>query len=72
MAAVSVGARNDYGHPSREVLARLVAAGAMVLRTDQVGTIDVALGATGIEVRTERPIPRAGAPRRRRRRPPLV
>ena len=59
VAAVSVGARNDYGHPSREVLARLAAAGAAVLRTDQVGSIDVALGATGIEVRTERPIPRA-------------
>ena len=61
VAAVSVGAKNDYGHPSREVLARLAAAGAAVLRTDQVGTIDVALGAAGLEVRTERPIPGSGA-----------
>ena len=61
VAAVSVGAKNDYGHPSREVLARLAAAGAAVLRTDQVGTIDVALGAAGVEVHTERPIPGSGA-----------
>ena len=61
VAAVSVGAKNDYGHPSREVLARLKDAGAAVLRTDQVGTIDVALGAAGIEVRAERPAPRGEA-----------
>ncbi len=59
LAAVSVGARNDYGHPSREVITRLAAAGAMVLRTDEVGTVDVALGAAGIGVHTERRIPRA-------------
>ena len=58
VAAVSVGAKNDYGHPSREVMARLEDAGAAVLRTDQVGTIDVALGAAGVEVRTEHPAPR--------------
>ena len=60
LAAISVGARNDYGHPSPEVLARLAEAGATVLRTDQVGTIDVALGAAGIEVRTEHPAPLPG------------
>ena len=58
VVAVSVGVRNDYGHPSREVLARLAGAGAAVLRTDQVGAIDVALGVAGIEVRTERPVRR--------------
>ena len=36
VAVVSVGAGNDYGHPSRDVLARLADAGAAVLRTDQV------------------------------------
>ena len=56
VAPVSVGADNDYGHPSREVLDRLAAAGAAVLRTDQVGTIDVALDAAGVVVRTERPM----------------
>jgi competence protein ComEC len=63
LAAVSVGAKNTFGHPSPEVVARLEDAGAVVLRTDQVGTIDVALGAAGIEVRTERPapLPEAGA-----------
>jgi competence protein ComEC len=57
LAAISVGAENDYGHPSRDVLARLAEAGAVVLRTDQLGTIDVALDADGVEVRTERPLP---------------
>ncbi len=61
IAAISVGARNDFGHPSREVLDRLAGAGAAVLRTDQVGTIDIALGAAGLEVRIDRPIP-ASAP----------
>lgn len=57
LAAISVGEENDYGHPSPEVLARLAASGAVILRTDLVGTIDVALDATGVEVRTERPLP---------------
>jgi competence protein ComEC len=57
VAAISVGAGNDYGHPSREVLDRLASAGAAVMRTDLVGTIDVALGASGVEVRTERSMP---------------
>lgn len=61
VALVSVGARNDYGHPYREVLDRLTAAGAAVLRTDLAGTIDVALDAEAIEVRTERPVPRPAA-----------
>jgi competence protein ComEC len=58
LVAVSVGAKNDYGHPSPEVLERLETAGAIVLRTDQLGTIDVALGAAGVEVRTERGVRR--------------
>jgi competence protein ComEC len=37
---VSVG-RNAYGHPSEAVLARLAAAGARVLRTDEVGAVTV-------------------------------
>ncbi len=61
VVAVSVGTGNDYGHPSREVLDRLAAAGAIVLRTDEVGTIDVALDAGGVEVRTTRPLPGQGA-----------
>ncbi|MBV9880215.1 MAG: DNA internalization-related competence protein ComEC/Rec2, partial [Gemmatirosa sp.] len=39
VALVSVGAGNTYGHPSPEVMRRLVAGGAEVLRTDQWGTV---------------------------------
>ncbi len=38
-ALVSVAARNFYGHPNPAVMRRLLAAGASVLRTDQLGTI---------------------------------
>lgn len=41
LALVSVGAVNSYGHPSPEVMARLTASGATVLRTDQLGTVIV-------------------------------
>ncbi|HEY0972173.1 MAG TPA: DNA internalization-related competence protein ComEC/Rec2 [Gemmatimonadales bacterium] len=41
LALVSVGAANRYGHPSPEVMGRLVAAGTQVLRTDQLGTVVV-------------------------------
>jgi competence protein ComEC len=40
-ALVSVGLRNRYGHPHREVLDRLQEAGARVLRTDRDGTVVV-------------------------------
>jgi len=36
---VSVGARNSYGHPDPDVLARLEAVGADVYRTDQDGAL---------------------------------
>ncbi|HEV8265699.1 MAG TPA: DNA internalization-related competence protein ComEC/Rec2 [Gemmatimonadales bacterium] len=38
-AVISVGARNRYGHPAPEVLARLAARGVRVHRTDREGTI---------------------------------
>jgi competence protein ComEC len=37
VAVISVGARNAYGHPDDDVLARLAAAGARVYRTDRDG-----------------------------------
>ncbi len=54
VSVISVGSGNTHGHPAREVLQRLAEAGSTILRTDQVGTIDVALDARGIVVRTER------------------
>jgi beta-lactamase superfamily II metal-dependent hydrolase len=41
LAVVSVGARNDYGHPAPITLARLRALGARVLRTDEDGDVIV-------------------------------
>jgi competence protein ComEC len=50
VAAVSVGARNDYGHPSPKTLARLEASGAAVLRTDIDGTITISTDGTDLHV----------------------
>jgi competence protein ComEC len=47
MAAISVGADNDYGHPATELLDRLAEAGATVWRTDQQGTLSVVLDGRG-------------------------
>ena len=41
IAVISVGAGNDYGHPTPEALARLAQVGARVLRTDQDGEVTV-------------------------------
>ena len=38
-AAISVGARNPYGHPDPGVLARLAEIGARVYRTDRDGAV---------------------------------
>jgi competence protein ComEC len=56
LALISVGRGNGFGHPHPQVLARLQAAGARVLRTDLVGTIRVRARADGSwTVTTERP-----------------
>ena len=39
LAAVSVGARNPYGHPDAGVMARLTDAGAQTYRTDRDGAL---------------------------------
>jgi len=41
LAVVSVGADNDYGHPSAETLSPLEAAGVKILRTDLDGDVAV-------------------------------
>ena len=51
LAAIPVGARNPFGHPSPGVLARLAAVGAMVYRTDQDGAVDVRSDGTRVWVR---------------------
>ena len=41
VVVISVGANNSYGHPAAAMLARAAAVGATVLRTDEVGTIEL-------------------------------
>jgi competence protein ComEC len=47
IALVSVGAGNDYGHPSPVVLARLTRGGARVVRTDERGDVAVVRDTAG-------------------------
>ncbi|MEQ1503191.1 MAG: ComEC/Rec2 family competence protein, partial [Myxococcota bacterium] len=47
LAIVSVGAGNPYGHPDPAVVGRLTRRGIPILRTDEVGTIEVEVQADG-------------------------
>jgi competence protein ComEC len=51
LAVVSAGAHNPFGHPHPEVLGRYRRAGALVLRTDRDGTVDVATDGRRLWVR---------------------
>jgi competence protein ComEC len=51
LAVVSVGARNPFGHPHPDVVERYTKAGALVLRTDRDGTVDVATDGRRVWVR---------------------
>lgn len=48
IVVISVGADNDFGHPHAEMLARAEAVGAVVLRTDELGTIEVSSDGQGM------------------------
>ena len=64
LALVSVGAGNFYGHPGPEVMRRLAAQGATVLRTDQLGTVVLRTNGEWIDVEAAGHRWRAAAPRR--------
>jgi competence protein ComEC len=75
VALVSVGADNDYGHPSRAVVERLAGAGAEVLRTDLLGAVVVRTDGRSLTVEAGEeswepsPPPVASPPPRGRRSP---
>jgi competence protein ComEC len=52
-AVVSAGFENSYGHPHRDVLARLAAHHTVVLRTDELGLVTVLTDGKRIFVSTE-------------------
>jgi len=54
VAIISVGADNRYGHPNSAVIERLEDAGALVLRTDQQGTIALSTDGDRLWVETSR------------------
>ncbi|MBC7225543.1 MAG: MBL fold metallo-hydrolase, partial [Anaerolineae bacterium] len=61
LAVVSVGAGNRFGHPSPAVLERLAAQGAVVLRTDLHGTVEILTDGRTLWVRTQRGVARAAS-----------
>lgn len=48
LAVISVGAKNSYGHPTKEILDLLEKYNARVLRTDQMGDIEFVIDGKGI------------------------
>jgi competence protein ComEC len=52
IAVISVGARNAYGHPSPQTLARLRAAGATIYRTDRDGAVSLETDGRALTVAT--------------------
>ncbi|NLV22472.1 MAG: MBL fold metallo-hydrolase [Syntrophomonadaceae bacterium] len=51
-AVISVGADNDYGHPSDRVISRLNSIGTKIYRTDEQGTIIATSDGTNITINT--------------------
>jgi competence protein ComEC len=52
LAVVSVGAHNPFAHPSPDVIERYLRSGALVLRTDRDGTVEVATDGRRVWART--------------------
>lgn len=50
LAVISVGAKNSYDHPNGDTLMRLDQVGAVVFRTDQMGSVEVVSDGRGVEV----------------------
>jgi competence protein ComEC len=50
MAIISAGEENPYGHPSRDLLARLEDAGVRILRTDRDGAVHVLTDGDQVQV----------------------
>ena len=59
-AAISAGAKNRYGHPDEDTLARLASAGVTVHRTDTEGTITFTSNGKKVSVSTAKKAPSAG------------
>lgn len=51
IAVVSSGENNQYGHPSPQVIERLLRSNAKILRTDQLGTIHVVTDGTYVRTK---------------------
>ena len=49
-AVISCGVNNSYGHPHKELLDRLEKAGVKVLRTDEVGAIEIKVKGEQVKV----------------------
>ena len=54
VALVSVGAHNDYGHPTRRTLDLLLRSGSRIYRTDLMSGIAVGISPEGLQVSTAR------------------
>jgi competence protein ComEC len=54
VAVVSLGYHNRFHFPSGAVIGRYREAGAVVLRTDEIGAVDAEIGRNGLSVRTWR------------------
>ena len=54
LALISVGAKNSYGHPTKETLSRLEVAGVPVIRTDQKGTVTCTSDGAAFSCKTEK------------------